>query len=573
VPEPEPPVSGLASLASQLGVEPPRSRRWLLGRGLRQWAITLLGATLATLFFAAAAVLATRPVAGSGSTEHAGREVATQAAAGPDQAAGGAIKAFRGPDWIRQENARPGTDAWLPSADPTTWDRIRGYADHTSVDFGEPFALYVTSPGGSWHAEVYRMGWYGGARGRLLWTSSNQAAVTQPPPVEDPKTGMHEARWSRTLDVQPGEDWPPGQYLIKLVSEDGGSSLVPIVIRDDGSRAPLLVQSSVTTWQAYNDWGGTSLYNGKGGDADLRADVVSFDRPYNGNGSGEFFGREFEFINWAERSGYELSYWTDIDLHQHPERALQHRAVLTLGHDEYYSTAMRHGLEKALDRGVNLAFFGANASFRKIRLEPSPLGADRHQVNYRVAADDPLNKKQPSEVTVSWREAPSSDPESRLIGNTYECNPVQADLVIADPTAWMFAGSGFRKGDKVAKAVGNEYDRVRSGPDTPANVQVLTHSPVTCRGNTSFSDSSWYSAPSGAGVWASGTLWWERFLQPECQPASNAPTALRADNPVCKLQRVTANIIQAMAEGPAGAAHPSQSNLARLGSPKGSARP
>src|SRR3954454_14113372 len=53
------------------------------------------------------------------------------------------IEAYRGAGWVGRENARPGTTAWQVSADRATWDRIRGFANRTSVDWGEPFDLHV----------------------------------------------------------------------------------------------------------------------------------------------------------------------------------------------------------------------------------------------------------------------------------------------------------------------------------------------------------------------------------------------------------------------------------------------
>ena len=487
-------------------------------------------------------------------------------------AGGPGIEAYRGAGWVARENAKPGTTDWQVSADPKTWDRIRGYADHVSVNWGEPFGLYVSTSDPTWHAEVYRVGWYGGNGARLVWTSPDQQGVSQAPSVMARKTSMVTAPWAESLAVSPDGSWPPGQYLIKLVSSAGGASFVPIVLRDDASTAALLVQSSVTTWQAYNNWGGRSLYSGTGR-VKARAQVVSFDRPYGGNGSGEFFGREFELINFLERSGYDVTYWTDVDLDEQPALALQHKAVLSGAHDEYYSPAMRTGLETARDHGVNLAFFGANASFRKIRLDASALGQDRQEVNYRVASDDPMNATHPDQVTVSWRQAPSNKPESSLVGDYYECNPVQADMIVADPTAWMFAGSGFKKGDRIPKAVGNEYDRVTPEAPTPPGIEVLMHSPVTCRSRRSFSDSTWYTTASGAGVWASGTFRWVTLLQFPCQPGTGAgylaAKVLSATDPSCKLQKVTANLLDAFSRGPAGAAHPAHSNLAALGIHRG----
>jgi len=382
--------------------------------------------------------------------------------------------------------------------------------------------------------------------------------VVQPKAVIDPKTYMHESPWVPSLTVQTDGTWPPGQYMLKLVSSDGGATFVPLVVRDDGSEAPLLMQSAVTTWQAYNPWGGTNLYTGIRGESATRARVVSFDRPYGGNGSGEFLIPEFEFIWFLERNGFDVTYWTNIDLDAQDERTLQHKAILIPGHDEYYTVAMRQSLEKAGDAGVNLAFFGANNVYRRIRLEPSKLGERRHEVNYRSASEDPLNGKDNAQVTTSFREAPAANPESSLIGNYYECNPVKADWVVGDASAWMFEGSGFKNGDKVTNMVGNEYDRVTPGVPTPENIQVLSHSPVTCKGEKSFADSTWYSAPSGAGVFSAGTFGWSPLMDEAC------PNGIET-SPPCRLQKVTENLLKAFAAGPAGAAHPSQNNLAKFG--------
>ncbi|WP_334144034.1 N,N-dimethylformamidase beta subunit family domain-containing protein [Rhabdothermincola sp.] len=473
-------------------------------------------------------------------------------------ASGSGVERYRGSDWIRIENNRPGTSDWIVPDDPRAWERIRGFANVTSVDHGDPFTLYVSTTAATWQAAAYRIGFYGGSGGRLVWSSGDQPGVAQPPTVVDRKTNMAEAPWQPSLEVRTGPDWPPGVYLLKLTSADGGQSFVPMVVRDDGSDADLLVQSSVTTWQAYNTWGGANLYTGPRGGASTRARVVSFDRPYGGNGSGEFFGREYEFVYFVERLGLDVTYWTDIDLHERPELLARHRGFVSLGHDEYYSTRMRDGLERARDQGVNLAFLGANAIYRKIRLEDSPLGPNRRQVNYRSAAEDPMRGVQDDEVTVSWREPPSNDPESSLIGNYYECNPVKADWVVADASAWMFEGTGFRNGDRVPGMVGNEYDRVTPEAPTPDNIQVIAHSPVTCRGTPSYADSTYYTAPSGAGVFAIGTFWLIPRLIPECPAGPSS-------SPDCRVQRLTENVLRAFARGPAGNDHPSTNNLASLG--------
>src|SRR5215217_7377189 len=100
-----------------------------------------------------------------------------------------------------------------------------------------------------------------------------------------------------------------------------------------------------------------------------------FDRPYAAEqGAGDFLGNELPLVRLVESLGLDVTYWTDIDLDRHPERLLAHRALVSLGHDEYWSTRMRRGAEAGRARRVNLAFLGANAVYRHIRLRPSPPG-------------------------------------------------------------------------------------------------------------------------------------------------------------------------------------------------------
>jgi len=355
--------------------------------------------------------------------------------------------------------------------------------------------------------------------------------------------------------------WPPGDYLFKLVA-DGGQRYVPLTVRDDASRAALVIQNDVTTWQAYNLWGGYDLYKGPEGSAATRSRVVSYDRPYDpaGEGAGDFLGNEYPLVRLVEALGLDVTYWTDLDLHEHPERLLAHRALVSLGHDEYWSTRMRRGAEAARDHGVNLAFLGANAVFRHIRLQPSPLGPDREEVNYKPwsARDDPAWRTDPAQVTTDWREPPLRDPESRLLGDLYECNPVDAAGVVVDLAAWLFAGTGVGVGTTLPGLVGPEYDRVQAGASRPAGVELLLHSPVRCRGRASFADATYYTAPSGAGVFDSGTSSWVCQLQAGCAGGRRSPLTARI------VRAATVNLLQVFASGPAGWRHPSRSNLARF---------
>jgi hypothetical protein len=462
--------------------------------------------------------------------------------------------------WVARENQRPGSTSWritrlgAPGA-------IEGWADHVSAGRGQRVRLYVSTTAPRFQVQAYRMGWYGGLGARLVWRSAELPGRRQPPPVRTPGTNMVACRWRPSLTITAGPAWPPGDYLLKLVS-GAGQRYVPLTVRDDTGHAALVVQNDVTTWQAYNRWGGYDLYQGPYGSPATRSRVVSFDRPYDlaGEGAGDFLGNEYPLVRLVEALGLDVTYWTDVDLHEHPERLLAHRALVSLGHDEYWSTRMRRGAERARGHGVNLAFLGANAVFRHIRLQPSPTGPDREQVNYKPwsAPDDPAWRTDRAEVTTDWREPPLSDPESRLLGGLYECNPVDAAGVVVDPTSWLLAGSGVRAGTALPGLVGPEYDRVQARQPRPPGVELLLHSPVRCHGRASFADVTWYTAPSGAGVFDSGTSSWVCQLQAACAPGRRSPLTAKV------VQAVTVRLLRAFAAGPAGRLHPSRSNLARF---------
>lgn len=465
-----------------------------------------------------------------------------------------------GPDFIRQENAKPGTSDWVINGDDVAHRPIEGFADHVSGQRGDTVRLFATTSSPSFHVEAYRMGWYAGKGGRLIWRSNPVAGVQQPAcPVTPGVLTVDCANWAPSLSIRVGRDWPPGEYLFKMVTSSGGAGYVPYTVRDDSSHAAIVVINAVTTWQAYNAWGGHSLYGDENGRAAERADIVSFDRPYliGWNGTGHFFGGTYPAVQLLESQGLDVTYTTSVDEHEHPELLRNHRLVLSMSHDEYYSTPMRSGMEAARDHGTNLMFLGANAVYRRIRFQPSPLGPDRLQVNYRVAANDPFNGKDPANVTTSWRDPPAPNPESSLLGELYQCNPVQAPLVVSDPTGWPFTGTGIRAGEQFPDVVGNEYDQVDLSFPTPPNIEVLAHSPVTCGGKPGHSDMTYYTAPSGAGVFDSGTLYLEPRLGELC-----AATDQSGD---CQLRRLVDNLVTTLMAGPAGKVHPSQNNLAKYG--------
>ncbi len=318
-----------------------------------------------------------------------------------------------------------------------------------------------------------------------------------------------------------------------------------------------MIKNGVETWQAYNTWGGYDLYNGPGGTADYsnRSLAVSLDRPYDANGAYMFLYHERAIIELAERAGLPLAYVTSMDIDGDPHLLDGATAMFAPGHDEYWTPRERAHVTAARDAGTNLAFLGANTMFRRTRLASTALGERRLIICYKTSyLQDPMYGKDNALVTSDWREPPSPDPESSLIGTLYESNPTDAAYVVASPGSWLFAGTGVRRGTAFTGLVGIEYDRVNPVYPVERPIEVLSHSALTCRGVNSYSDSAYYTHRGGAGVFAAGTMRWVAC----CNGLRLFGLNRRA---AAFTRRVTTNLLRAFADGPAAARYPAHDNL------------
>jgi hypothetical protein len=469
---------------------------------------------------------------------------------------------------IIAENARTG-DAWWVTTPQAAGD-MEGYADHVSAEVGDTVTLWVNTKAPSFHVRAYRMGYYQGIGARLVWTSAEVPGVRQAPPALVPPTNTVECQWAPSIEVTVDATWPAGAYLLKLVGPGGEQGFVPLCVRDDASQSAILLMHGVTSWQAYNRWGGYSLYYGNrggalsytqnpaGGTYADRARIVSYDRPYShdwASGAADFVGNEFPVVFQAEELGLDVSYWTDVDLHERPGLLANHRAMFSLGHDEYWSAEMRDGAQTAVQQGLNIAFLGANACYRQIRLQPSSLGPNRLVVCYKSAAEDPMTGKDDSLVTVNWDQPPVSDPESKLTGGMYQDIDADADMVIVDPSHWLLAGTGLTAGQHLPHAVQGEFDRYLPGPPSPPDADVVAHSPVANR-HGNHSDVTWYTVEAGGGVLDTGNASWvSQLADAPLVPANVLPGPVPGVTE--HLLRIMLNVYSVLGNAPASITNPS----------------
>ena len=458
---------------------------------------------------------------------------------------------------VAAENRRPGTPR---SQVPTHWSStaiLEGFlGQHASTSQRRAVDLYISSTLGSIRVKAYRIGYYNGAGQRLVWASGPVPVSRQRARTVQPDTRMVSCPWAVTTTVDT-TGWPEGFYYLILTGGSNRDHVIPLVVEPASTKGKTVLVFNDCTMQAYNKWGGYSLYTGPGNLYRTRSYKVSFDRPYRNFTELDY--RSSPLIRAAEAiqdPSLHLAYTTEARLSGNPSLVNGATAVIFGGHSEYWSPAMRLNVETARDHGTNVVFFGANNVYWRTRLEASGTGPDRVQVCYRDARLDPLRFSHPGAVTTQWRQAPHSSPESTLTGAAYGDRGATGTFTVTDPGFFAFTGTGAVSDATYPGLTGGETDRLYPTARYPllrhpANLHVFAHSPEsgahTARG---WADSTFYTTASGAGVLDMASINWLRAQADPNVPARSRAFALH----------VTQNIIHAAAAGPLGYRHPYRTN-------------
>jgi hypothetical protein len=469
------------------------------------------------------------------------------------------------------ENQKTGTTAWQIT-NLATNNEIAGYGDATSINKGQALNLKVSlAQAGQYRIDVYRLGYYGGTGGRLLASVTGLNGVTQAgPTITNVNTNLIEYKWNTSYTLQTGTDWTTGLYQVKLTdSRTGKQTYIPFVVRDDNRPTDLGFQDAVTTAQAYNNYGGYSVYdvNSTGGQ---RAYQVSFDRPYaaahlgltntDGFNSNNMLAWEYNMTRWLESQGYDVSYYTNLDVSTNPLQLYSQKTFLSVGHDEYWSMEQRNNVQQARDNGTNLAFFSANTAYWQVRFDPSSSGqANRVMTIYKDSSGigtnpsiDPIAQTNPSAATTLFRSSEVNRPENALLGVGYVGDSGNIyggyDFVVSNASDPYYANTGLKNGDRLTGLVGYEWDALLNNGLTPPGLVVLSQSPVPSIGlgglgllppgtNDTISNAVRYTASSGAKVFSTGSIQWVWGLD------SSNVTNPRVDR---RAQQITVNVLKDM---------------------------
>jgi hypothetical protein len=447
------------------------------------------------------------------------------------------------------ENTLPGTASSVWQIDGAGDKSIQGYATQMSVNKGTTINFKIKSATTNYHIDVYRLGYYGGLGARRVAANLTPTGTsTQPACQTFAATGLIDCgNWAISRSWAVPSTAVSGVYIAHLVRNDtGGASHITFVVRDDASTSDVVVQTSDSTWQAYNTYGGNSTYsctvacppgnpNGYKG-----AFKVSYNRPSNtaeddGGRSALFTGGEYSMIRFLEASGYNTSYISQMDTEQRPSLLLNHKIFISSGHDEYWSQNQRNAMESARAAGVNLAFFSGNTGFWKTRFEPSADGTTsaRTLVTYK---DTHFEAQQdPVEWTGTWRDprfavGPNKPvPENALLGLSFLVNfgtsAITVPYAYKNLRMWRdTAATSLAPGGALTLApssLGYEWDvdadngfrpagLFRQSATTVGGLETFMDygSYVTDRTSTATHNIVSYRHPSGALVFNTGTVQW-----------------------------------------------------------------
>src|SRR5262249_25486236 len=345
-----------------------------------------------------------------------------------------------------------------------------------------------------------------------------------------------------------------GVYFAKLTTDAGNfQNMIPFIVRNDGTASDILFQTSDTTWEAYNPWGGYDLYFGPSGTHSDRAYAVSYNRPIVTSASGGvgpqdfLFGEEYAAIYWLEQNGYNVSYISGIDAATNAGLLLNTKAYIDVGHDEYWSQSQFANVKAARDAGINLAFLSGNQTYWDTELAPSfdsSHTANRTVVDYKdIWSGTQLDPNGTTNGGAGLFRDPvygPGTPENSLAGTIFTVDgpaPSNAHLDnISIPAAmsqlrfWRNTSIASNNGGTLSNLLGFEWNSdLENGfrptglidlSSTTLNVNTLRlhNGPTDGPGTATHSLTLYRDTRSGALVFSAGTIMWSWGLSNQHAP-------------------------------------------------------
>jgi hypothetical protein len=370
--------------------------------------------------------------------------------------------------------------------------QIGGYLSSLSVAQGDSLSFFISTYAPQFDISIARLG----------------DQITPITSIDNVSGGMQSysdsaffygCHWVANATIAIPLSWKPGIYRAIVA---GDSAIQPMVFvvksKSPGSTSHTLVCLTANTWQAYNNWGGKSLYNFNS--SNKQGSVkVSFDRPFSVATAAMYSRWTDKLVSWLDRNNFDAEYCTNQDLDRNPHLLDNYDVYCTVGHDEYWSRPERNEIQSFVDRGGRVIVLSGNTCWWQVRFENNL----HTLVCWRDPLTDPLIPNQDSIATVVWSRPPLNQPPNLLLGANFEHGGYVNDGALYPDslgyggytayrtTSWIYDGTNVEDGDVIGQSsaiVGYEVDGVDmkwmkgfpipTGSDqTPLNFYILGISP------------------------------------------------------------------------------------------------
>lgn len=392
---------------------------------------------------------------------------------------------------------------------------IAAYSNVRSVARGDAIDLFLHSQRGSVSVEIYR---FGDKRQKML-TIDDVPARIQSENVDAYKNG---SAFEDKISLEIPRSWPSGLYGVKVEDDQGDSMWVAfaVTVPNVRERAKNAVLLSTNTWNAYNTWGGASLYKFLYSDESRRrsGERLAFDRPdhhmnpgaedpFDEHQKGSRVGGERWLMGWLERNSISYDVLAASDLHRYPDALAGYSNVVINTHGEYWTEQMRDALDSHLDRGGSLTSLGGNGVYWKSTIAGMQLETHKRETNhYHDGTRGGL-----------WASVGRS--EAAILGSRYDsrgygtCAPYEVLL----PDHPLFEGFSVEKGQLIGGsgrpstsgigASGWETDKVTE--DTPKHAEIIAKGTNPDGGGA---DMVYFDHSGGGAVFSAGSITYVKSL-------------------------------------------------------------
>ena len=454
--------------------------------------------------------------------------------------------------WVIKENKKVGISGDLKQWRKINYSSPRGSAlwiNKSSATCGDSIQVFASKYNSSRFdrskrsISVIRLGWYNGSGGHEYWSTKKFFLKEQKVPETTGLLHTVETKWNPTAAFTIGKDWAPGFYLVVTKNrKDKIEAIAPLIVRSKLHDSTLALMHSTLTWQAYNNFGGYSLYRGLGDSDEARVNnrsrTVSFDRPYSGSGAVHINRDAIALTQFIEKQGFDIDHYADTDIDAKPSILKSYNGVLFGGHPEYSTRRIYEATFAARNSGVNLAFFSANSFYWQARITSSTIGASRQVSVFRDEKEDP--EQDEYFKTVRWQSDSLYLPPNLLTGGLTSGVHVGGALIARDVPTWLKIDTSTLLGPWGYE---NESEATYEGSTHPANTRIIFAGEFKKGGQSNEDTStvrvetSWYKTPSNAAVFNGGLSLWS------CEILESCVNAYFDDLTRIKLQSITSQVL------------------------------